>query len=98
MLTAMPAELLDYGLLSGLQTQSEISELLEELYYEALKYPFRQETGSVSRSSTSEMIRTTGQSPAQDRYRDHGQVKPLCAPPGTRVMVCGLAPSGGRPS
>jgi hypothetical protein len=38
MLTAiMPAELLDYGLLSGLQTQGEISELLEELYYYALK-------------------------------------------------------------
>ncbi len=38
MLTAtMPAELLDYGLLSGLQTQSEISELLEELYYDTLK-------------------------------------------------------------
>jgi hypothetical protein len=37
MLTAiMPAELLDYGLLSGLQAQSEISELLEELYYDAL--------------------------------------------------------------
>jgi hypothetical protein len=33
----MPAELLDYGLLSGLQTQSEISELLEELYYDTLK-------------------------------------------------------------
>jgi hypothetical protein len=37
MLTAMPVELLDYGLLSGLQTQSEISELLEELYYDTLK-------------------------------------------------------------
>jgi hypothetical protein len=38
MLTAkMPAELLDYGLLSGLHTQSEISELLEELYYDVLK-------------------------------------------------------------
>ena len=38
MLTAMPAELLDYGLLSGLQkTQSEISELLEELHYDALR-------------------------------------------------------------
>ena len=37
MLTAiMLAELLDYGLLSGLQTQSEISELLEELYCDAL--------------------------------------------------------------
>jgi hypothetical protein len=38
MLTAMimPAELLDYGLLSGLQAQSEIAELLEELYYDAL--------------------------------------------------------------
>ena len=37
MLTAiMSAELLDYGLLSGLQTQSEISELLEELYYDTL--------------------------------------------------------------
>ena len=28
----MPAELLDYGLLSGLRAQSEISELLDELY------------------------------------------------------------------
>ena len=37
MLTAtMPAELLDYGLLSGLQSQSEMSELLDELYYEGL--------------------------------------------------------------
>jgi hypothetical protein len=37
MLTAiLPTELLDYALLSGLQTQSEISELLEELYYDAL--------------------------------------------------------------
>jgi hypothetical protein len=36
MLTATSAELLDYGLLSGLRTQSEISELLEELCYEAL--------------------------------------------------------------
>jgi hypothetical protein len=32
----MPAEFLDYGLLSGLQAQSEISELLEELYCDAL--------------------------------------------------------------
>lgn len=33
MLTAtMPAELLDYGLLSGLRAQSEIWELLDELY------------------------------------------------------------------
>jgi hypothetical protein len=36
MLTVMPMELLDYGLLSGLQTQSEMSELLEELYYNGL--------------------------------------------------------------
>lgn len=37
MLTAMtPAELLDYGLLSGLRTQSEISELLDVLYHEGL--------------------------------------------------------------
>ncbi len=36
MLTVMPIELLDYGLLSGLQTQSEMSELLEELYYDGL--------------------------------------------------------------
>ena len=36
MLTAIPAELLDYGLLSGLQAQSETSELLDELYYEGL--------------------------------------------------------------
>ncbi len=36
MLTVMPIELLDYGLLSGLQAQSEMSELLEELYYEGL--------------------------------------------------------------
>ena len=36
MLTAtMPAELLDYGLLSGLRAQSEISELLDELCYGA---------------------------------------------------------------
>ena len=28
----MPAELLDYGLLSGLRAQGEISELLDELY------------------------------------------------------------------
>ena len=33
MLTAtMPAELLDYGFLSGLRAQGEISELLDELY------------------------------------------------------------------
>jgi hypothetical protein len=31
----VPTELLD-GLLSGLQAQSEISDLLEELYYEGL--------------------------------------------------------------
>jgi hypothetical protein len=31
----MVEELLDYGLLSGLQAQSEISELLDELYNEA---------------------------------------------------------------
>ena len=36
LLTAMPTEFLDYGLLSGLQAQSEMSELLEELYYEGL--------------------------------------------------------------
>jgi hypothetical protein len=36
MLTVTPAELLDYGLLSGLRAQSEISVLLEELYYEGL--------------------------------------------------------------
>lgn len=36
MLAAMPARLLDYGLISGLQEQSEISELLDELYYEGL--------------------------------------------------------------
>jgi hypothetical protein len=36
MLTVMPMELLDYGLLSGLQTQSEMSEWLEELYYDGL--------------------------------------------------------------
>ena len=35
MLTAtVPAELLDYGLLSGLRAQSEISELLDEIYGE----------------------------------------------------------------
>jgi hypothetical protein len=34
MLTALAGELLDYGLLSGLEAQSEITELLEELYYE----------------------------------------------------------------
>lgn len=32
----MAAELLDYGLLSGLEAQSEISELLDELYQEGL--------------------------------------------------------------
>jgi hypothetical protein len=37
MLTATLAELLDYGLLSGLRAQSEISELLDELYYEGLR-------------------------------------------------------------
>ncbi len=36
MLTARPTALLDYGLLSGLQAQSEMSELLEELYYDGL--------------------------------------------------------------
>ncbi len=36
MLTVMPIELLDYGLLSGLQAQSEMSELLEELYHDGL--------------------------------------------------------------
>jgi hypothetical protein len=37
MLTATFAKLLDYGLLSGRQTQREISELLEELYHDALE-------------------------------------------------------------
>ena len=37
MLIAMHAEHLDYGLLSGLHTQTEFSELLEELYYNALR-------------------------------------------------------------
>ena len=37
MLTATPAEFLDYGLLRGLRAQSEISELLEEIYYEGLR-------------------------------------------------------------
>ena len=36
MLTATFTELLDYGLLSGLQAQSEISDLLDELYCEGL--------------------------------------------------------------
>ena len=36
MLTATFTELLDYGLLSGLRAQSEISVLLEEIYYDAL--------------------------------------------------------------
>jgi hypothetical protein len=31
-----PIEFLDYGLLSGLRAQSEVSELLEELYYDGL--------------------------------------------------------------
>ena len=35
MLVMMPAELLD-GLLSGLEAQSKMSELLEQLYYDAL--------------------------------------------------------------
>ena len=30
----IPAELLDYGLLSGLRAQGEISELLDEIYGE----------------------------------------------------------------
>jgi hypothetical protein len=37
MLTATFAELLAYGLLSGLQTQREISELRGELYHDVLK-------------------------------------------------------------
>jgi hypothetical protein len=36
MLTATLTELLDYGLLSGLHAQGEISELLDELYYDGL--------------------------------------------------------------
>ena len=36
MLTATVTELLDCGLFSGLRAQSEISELLEEIYYEGL--------------------------------------------------------------
>jgi hypothetical protein len=36
MLTATLTEFLDYGLLSGLRAQSEVSELLEELYYDGL--------------------------------------------------------------
>ena len=36
LITAMPTELLNYGLLSGLQAQGEISKLLDELYYEGL--------------------------------------------------------------
>jgi hypothetical protein len=35
MLMAMPTELLD-GLLDGLNAQSEMTELLEELYYDGL--------------------------------------------------------------
>jgi hypothetical protein len=35
MLMAMPTELLD-GLLDGLDAQSEMTELLEELYYDGL--------------------------------------------------------------
>ncbi len=35
MLIAMPKELLD-GLLHGLNAQSEMTELLEELYYDGL--------------------------------------------------------------
>ena len=41
MLTAMPVELLDCGLFSGLHAQSEISELLDELYYEGLNQILR---------------------------------------------------------
>ena len=37
MFTATFTELRDYGLLSGLRAQSEISELLEEVYYEGLR-------------------------------------------------------------
>jgi hypothetical protein len=36
MLTVTLTEFLDDGLLSGLRAQSEISELLEEFYYEGL--------------------------------------------------------------
>jgi hypothetical protein len=36
MFTATRTGLLDQGLLSGLRAQSEISQLLEELYYEGL--------------------------------------------------------------
>ena len=36
LLTAMSIEILDYGLLGGLQAQSELSEVLEELYYDGL--------------------------------------------------------------
>jgi hypothetical protein len=36
MLTGTLAEFLDYGLLSGLHAQGEISEPLEEIYYDAL--------------------------------------------------------------
>jgi hypothetical protein len=36
MFTAALTEFLDHGLLSGLRAQSEISELLEELYYGGL--------------------------------------------------------------
>jgi len=52
MLTAMPAELLDYGLLSGLHTQSEISELMEEHISGRRSRPLRQESGSMSRART----------------------------------------------
>jgi hypothetical protein len=34
LVVTIPAELLDYVLLSGLEAQSEISKLLDELYYE----------------------------------------------------------------
>jgi len=36
LITAISAQLLDYGLFSGLQAQSEISKLLDELYCEGL--------------------------------------------------------------
>jgi hypothetical protein len=58
MLMAMPTELLD-GLLDGLDAQSEMTELLEELYYDGLS------SKSSSASSGPEDYRTaTGVPPA----------------------------------
>jgi hypothetical protein len=44
----MPAELLDYGLLGGLRAQSEIPELLDEIYHEGSYQTLKRHTGDLS--------------------------------------------------